>query len=642
MGGRRCIGVLRPLSLLDGRARGAARLLRCAAMRHWGGFVLAICVGNAACGDDGAARDGASTGTTTTATPTASTDPSTASTSSTAATTVSSSGSTTGTASTTGSGTETGSDGSSESTGSTGEDVDPPPPPLTDVSLGPYPSLLTIALDSVASNAASLDTSTTYSQSAAQGYVLQAIGELLWASRGEDLPWQADLIQTALGEIAELQAADDLVVGGGPGFGLEDPWDAFGDGTTNPAFTAYTWQSGSVAYGVAKVARAMAALEHDDADEVLAYAQALVDRWDSHYTDLADGGYWWYSTQPADAIAVHNTSALIAMASQIVSEIADDPSYGMRPPACADLLWARMSGNPSIGYVWNYADDGYPVAPRPEDISHALITLQFMREARDRDWWTNSQMQGVAVTLLSNIWSDNPSRLHGFVDGSDPSDGSEWTWTRAAVVGYAAHGDAPGGDPEVFEAARSILFSSYLSRYERPLSGATVDSVRLLAIAIILARRPASFANGTELEMAAGPGDQTPGGVRFYTVDWADPADHVAGLTLPARIATAANANVLVDLDDTDDGRVVVSVTYSATASGTIEQWDGTAYHILAALPGTQQDDGVARWVRTTFELDPSIYFDYQAGVPGRNVLLQLSTNGVAVHRLEATRLAAR
>ena len=50
-------------------------------------------------------------------------------------------------------------------------------------------------------------------------------------------------------EIAELEASSGRTRGGGPAFGLPDAWDAFGDGSVNPAFTAYTWQSGMVALG---------------------------------------------------------------------------------------------------------------------------------------------------------------------------------------------------------------------------------------------------------------------------------------------------------------------------------------------------------------------------------------------------------
>ncbi len=539
---------------------------------------------------------------------------------------------------------DSGSTGVDPDSGSEGTTGDPKPlDPYPDLPLGPYPSLLTMAVDSMLTNAGSLDTSTNYDHSAGQGYVLQAIGELLWAARDYDLADRAQLIDAALAEIAELEASADQVLGGGPGFGLDEAWDAFGDGSTNPAYTAYTWQSGMVALGVAKIARVLDHMAHPSAGAVRDFGIALVERWDAHYTDVADGGYWWYSTQPSDAIAVHNTSALVAMASQILSESGAPAALGDRPPLVADLLWARMTGNPGSGYSWNYADDGYPVElRRAEDVSHALVTLQLMREARARDWWSDSQMQGVAETLLSIMWSGHPARLHGFVDGSS-SDDAEWSWSRAAVIGYAVHGDSEGGDPAVFDYGRSLLFSSYLSRFERAFEGGTVDSARTLALALMLAHRPPSFASGSEWEMVAGPGDDDipmrTGGVRFYTVDWAAPADLDGGLVLPARQSTAANPNILVDLDADFSGPVAVSLIYRSSTSGEVAQWDGAAYQPLAALPASLDDEGTVRWMRTTVRLDPSILFDYQGGVVGLNVLLQLNASSVALHRIEATPL---
>ena len=315
------------------------------------------------------------------------------------------------------------------------------------------------------------------------------------------------------------------------------------------------------------------------------------------------------------------------MASQILAETGSAPHFGDRPPQVVDLLWARMSGNPGLGYVWHYADDGYPTTPRAEDVSHALVTLQLMREAGARRWWSTSQMQGVGVTLTDTIWSGHPARLHGFVDGSDGGD-SAWTWSRAAVIGYAAHGDAPGGDPHVFELGRSLFFSSDLSRFERPFEGATVYSASTLAVAMLLAHRPEALLDGSAWEIEAGPGDDAtpaaPGGVRFYTVDWGDPTDLDRGLVLPARTSTAPNANLVIDLEDGFEGRVLVSLVYAAPGAGTLQQYDGTAYRPLGTLPATLDDEGTVRFMRTTLELDAD-RFDDQENVPGTNVLLQLT-----------------
>ncbi len=524
-------------------------------------------------------------------------------------------------------------------------DTEPPRDPFPDVSLGPYASLTQMLVRSLRSNARSLDTSATYTHSAGQGYVLQAIGELLWAARDYDLPERDELIDLALGEIDELERASDRARGSGPGFGLPDAWDAFGDGSVNPAMTAYVWQSGMVALGVVKILRVLDHLGHAEVGSVREFAIALMTRWDAHYTRIADGGYWWYSAEPADNIAVHNTSALLAMAGQMLSELGGPASLSTKAEGVADLLAARLSGNPTRGYTWNYADDGFPVSRRrAEDTSHATITLQLMRFAHDQGWWSTTYMRGVATTLRDNIWSGNPARVRGAVDGTGGSD-REWTYTRAATVGYAVHGDSPSGDPLVHEQARSIFFSSYLSRFARNLETGGVDSGRSLGLALLLARRPDAFASGSRWERVAGAADDDAvpralpegGGVRFYTVDWAEPADLAAGLTLPARRATAANANFLVDLEDVPD-RVAVSLIYQAATGGQIRQWDGSAYRVIAPLTSTRDDEGTLRYFRTTFALADT-RFDYQAGVPGVNVLLDLTSRDVAVHRIEATPL---
>ncbi len=518
-------------------------------------------------------------------------------------------------------------------------DAAPPRPPYPSVSLGPYPDLLAMFVRSVRSNAAALDTRSNYDQSAGQGYVLQAIGEVLWDARDHGFAERDELITLALDEIEELRASADRTTGAAPAFGLPDAWDAFGDGSTNPTFTAYTWQSGMVALGVAKIARVLDATGHPEAAAVRDFGAALVSRWDEHRTDVTDGTYWWYSTENSDAIAVHNTSVLIAMASQILGELGV-AGFTMYPERAADLLWARMRGNPTIGYEWNYADDGYPTGRRrAEDVSHALVTLQFMAFARTRDWFSNSQMRGVAATLSDHMWSGHPARLHGFVDGGSGGD-AEWSWSRAAVIGYAVHADAEGGDPLVYELGRSLFFSSYLSRFARDPETGVVDAARTLALAMLLAHRPDDGGESRWQVVAGQEGDDAvprtlTEGARFYTVDWSAPSTVSGGLELPARNATAPSANMLIDIEGALP-RVMVSLTYRATEGGAVEQWDGTAYQHLASLPATMSGDGQTRWMRTSFELRRDA-FDYQGSVPGTNVLLRFTQRNIAVHRLEAT-----
>ncbi len=523
------------------------------------------------------------------------------------------------------------------------------------MSLGPYPSALTVLLNSLELNATSLHTGEKYSHSAGQGYVLQANAALLQAAWGRALPGgeatRDALVELALTEIEELMSAADLVVGGGPAFGLEKAWDAFGDGSTNPAFTAYSWQSGMVALGIAETLAYVDRTEgrHDDQAVRIEAARVFLGEmlllWNEHYTEFEEDGetlaYFWYSTEPADAKAVHNTSALVAMASQLHYEATGDPSFADRPERCARLLRKRATTTAEGGFSWNYVDDGWPVDKRgPEDVSHALVTLQFIRFAAERGWWSGGDMAKIARTLRAQIWSGHPARLHGRVDGSSGGE-SEWTWTRAAMIGFAVHGDALGGDPLAFDLARSLLVSAYLTPFDRPLEGATVDSARSLALGRLFEHRPETHAPDSLWSRVASAGDdvppEVPGGVRFYTVDWGELGDlSVASLSLPAHSATSLNANLLVDLEEDDERQVIVSLTYAATEAGVIQEWDGDSYQVLAPLPATRDEGGVVRWMRTSFLLDPEIRFDYQGGVIGTNVLLQVTAK-IDLHRIEAT-----
>lgn len=509
-------------------------------------------------------------------------------------------------------------------------------PPIDDFSLGPYPSARDILIRSFRASAKSYNTSTTYAHSAAQGYLLQAIGTFLWATRGRALPERDELITLALGEIDELSKAANKVEDGQPGFGLADAWDAFQDGSTNPAYTCYAWQTGMVAIGAATLLRYLDDVGADAAARAKTrdFATKLLAPWAKRWTSLTEGGvslgYYWYSSKTADAKATHNTSALISQAVSLLDP--KDP----KPAQYAALLARRVSTTSSGGYTWNYVDDGYPLDKRsPEDISHALLTLQFLRHAHEKTWLTDAHMARVATTILWQMWSGNPARMHGRVDGSSGG-ADEWAWTAAATVGMAAHADA--GRAEIFDYTRSAIVSSYMTANGLPIATASVDGVRALAIAMLFAHRPTAFAPDSKWSRVPGDGDTMPGGVRFYTVDWGAPAPlAVDGIPLPARTSTAANANLLVDLDPAETRRVVVSLTYRADTAGTVQQWDGTKYVALAPLPATRNADGTVVWMRTSFLLNTS-RFDYESGTPGTNVLLQL-TQLASVARIEATPL---
>ncbi len=543
------------------------------------------------------------------------------------------------------------------------------PWPLGDFSLGPWPSAYAVLLRSIRSSAAALDTGKDYRQSAAQGYLLQAVAALLATARGNPLPGgEAErdmLVQIALGEIDELVLASHQVTGVGPAFGLPTDFDAFGDGSVTPAFTPFSWNSGMVALGIANLLTYLgqSGARHADvaprAAAARAFLKAMLDVWTPSYTSFVEEGqtlgFFWYSTLPIDAKAVHNTSALIAMASEVYTQNTGEQAYSRRAMACAALLRKRAKLGSNGGLWWNYADDGYEPAPprtrRAEDISHAAITQAFAAFAGVRRWWPAADIAAVSTTLLSTVWSGNPARMHGQIDGSSTGV-TEWDATSAAATSFAVLADAPDGRPELFDFARSALVSSYFSPYERPLVNATVDATRSLALAKLFQHRPVPFRptsshSDSAYRTVAGPSDDVlpsrPGGLRFDALEWTAPAPvETAALTLVARTARGPGegASVLVDLESGESRRVVLSLTYRAETDGEVRQWDGASYVTLAPLPSTTDKNGVVRWFRTSFLLDRA-RFDAQPSVPGTNVRLQL-TGRPAVHLLEGTPIFKR
>ena len=138
---------------------------------------------------------------------------------------------------------------------------------------------MTTLVNNLLSQFRNLNVNENYGQSAAVGYVLQALAEFLWAGRDYVIPRRDELIEAGIAEIVELQLAANEVIGDGPAFGLVDAWDAFGDGTVNPAMTAYTWQSGMAVLGVAKLARFLVETEHPSAAVVRDFGVELVEYW---------------------------------------------------------------------------------------------------------------------------------------------------------------------------------------------------------------------------------------------------------------------------------------------------------------------------------------------------------------------------
>jgi len=180
---------------------------------------------------------------------------------------------------------------------------------------------------------------------------------------------------------AWLMTNSDLNGDGVAGYGLADPWDAFGDGTTNPAYQEY----------VITTAMCVEALQdrYDLLDDTtgLATMRALVlacvepflsDRYDS------PGGLLTYSRNPNDAHHdVFNSSIHMAGQLQRMASWVESPDVREKLTRKADgiisVLVAHQKRTAEGALFWTYG-----LAPNspPNDLLHASYIVEGIREYR--------------------------------------------------------------------------------------------------------------------------------------------------------------------------------------------------------------------------------------------------------------------
>ncbi|MGV3636601.1 MAG: hypothetical protein ACO1NQ_03035 [Flavobacteriales bacterium] len=191
-----------------------------------------------------------------------------------------------------------------------------------------------------------------------------------------------------------LMANSDLNGDGVAGYGLADPWDAFGDGTTNPAYQEY----------VITTAMCIEALQDryalvDDTTGIRAMRQLVLACVQPFLSDRYDspGGLLTYSRNPNDALHdVFNSS--IHMAGQlqrIASWVPDTVERGRltrKARSIMRVLEAHQLRGGSGAISWTYG-----LAPNspPNDLLHASYIAEGIREYRAFGGATTLELEAV-------------------------------------------------------------------------------------------------------------------------------------------------------------------------------------------------------------------------------------------------------
>lgn len=199
-----------------------------------------------------------------------------------------------------------------------------------------------------------------------------------------------------LGKIdAARKSAEWLIANAGPhGWGLGWSWDAFGDGTPNPADSAY---------GIETAVGVRALLDVFDATGDRHFSDAALkalDGYSQSFTATKEGGFFWYSDNKNDAVQVTNVSAMLAGQYARSAKLFGREDHRKLAEAALGQLMRERKVSSEGGAWWPYGS----TRPAANDAVHAAHVVIGIADA--------ARYLGGSIDL-----SDEASHLLGFVSG---------------------------------------------------------------------------------------------------------------------------------------------------------------------------------------------------------------------------------
>ena len=253
-----------------------------------------------------------------------------------------------------------------------------------------------------------------------------------------------------------------------PKWGLFFEWDAFGDGSVNPASASYGITVASVIHALCDALECQC-LDPTTSEQVERALHDICIDWCVDCYTAMSGGYFWYSDQVQDDINCPNVSAEVAGAlARAVSTYPDlfseDESSLVKGKIAGalNLISDRailIGGAP----VWEYTSN----SGRRNDLVHQVFTLERITEARRnglRPWlqWD------AASELQSVLMYQNGDELWHEADGASERSPATLYDAGAALWFLSASSDVTAADS---------TFSFLRQKYSSVLGG-TTDDVR--------------------------------------------------------------------------------------------------------------------------------------------------------------------
>jgi hypothetical protein len=187
---------------------------------------------------------------------------------------------------------------------------------------------------------------------------------------------------------ATRAAADSLVASaprwGGAGWGLDKPWDAFGDGTTNAATAVYAFQTGLAIWCLAEAADALGMPAYRALAERAMNAYrggAFVPHGEGYPINCASCAYFFYSRDRNDrGRLVKNTNIEMAVAALAIDRYGADPTNRAAAAAAALAQYREIMSYANYGYLGRY-DPMYRAGANEFDDHNSFEAYLLLRAA---------------------------------------------------------------------------------------------------------------------------------------------------------------------------------------------------------------------------------------------------------------------
>jgi hypothetical protein len=241
------------------------------------------------------------------------------------------------------------------------------------------------------------------------------------------------------------------------GYGIGRPWDAFQDGTVNPADTTYTVTLSGVG-SVLLAAYKAGAVPRAEVQQVVSALMAIP------RVPVPRGDCVAYSQTAADAAAgcVHNVNAGVAA----FLSAANAQGFGATglQKLITGITIAELVAYREAEFWWPYVDSGPSAAQDPDHNSYSAESMYGLA------YWVGREVAYRQMTTAPGVNAQDPI-AHGRLTGLPGGPGS-WSGTSTTVTLWCVLGDTWRTEQDAYlagitDAGRAAQVASYAARNSR-------------------------------------------------------------------------------------------------------------------------------------------------------------------------------